>query len=96
MEVKKKWSFFSVMMPYSVVVGYQLLPPLHPEDGSSVVLRKVGALPQHDTARRHNPEDLDFESWYGLIKILVCLFFIYEVVSKSVRTGRLDRELQMV
>jgi len=38
----------------------------------------------HVTTRRQNPEDQDLN------------LFIYESVSKSFRTGRLERELQMV
>jgi hypothetical protein len=48
------WSLILVVMPCSVMVGYQQFRGpcclhLHPEDGASVVLRNVSILSQYYT-----------------------------------------------
>jgi hypothetical protein len=58
---------FWVVMPCSVVVGYQrsrgpllsLIPAIHIEDGGSMNLRNIGILPQHYPALRPRRPQLE-------------------------------------
>jgi hypothetical protein len=82
---------FCVVTLCSVVVGYHCscLQP-HPEDGGSTALRNVGILPQHYTASRRRRNRLECYPEMSDSTLT------HEGVSRSFRTGRLERELQMV
>jgi hypothetical protein len=51
--VKIQVEVFWVVTPCGVAVGHVVAPILTPEDGSKMVLRNVGILPQHYTVSQH-------------------------------------------
>jgi hypothetical protein len=90
--LKNKSRFSGLRHLVMMFYGTSVLEDLSREDGGSKFLRNVGILPQRHLIKYF----LNAHFLLGSLLFNFIYYVFYEDISKSFRTGILDRELQMV